>query len=215
MQALWQDLRYSVRLLLRHPGFTLTAVCVLALGIGVNAGIFGIINGLLLRPLPGAAASGEVAGLYSKDRTAQRGYRAFSYAGFADVREAGGPFQYLAAHNMVLAGITEGAATRQTLVDVVSTGYFDALGVRPVLGRDFSTDEERPGSLRRSVIVSYRYWERLDFNPDILERTMRINGQDYAIIGVAPKGFGGTTAIIGTEFWLPLGVHDEIENEFD
>lgn len=215
MQGLWQDLRYSVRLLLKHPGFTVTAVCVLALGIGVNAGIFGIINGLLLRPLPGDSLAGDVVGLYSKDRTAQRGYRAFSYAGFADVREAGGPFQYLAAHNMVLAGITEGTTTRQTLADVVSTGYFDALGVRPVLGRDFSTDEERPGSLRRSVIVSYRYWERLDFNRDVLERTMRINGQDYAIIGVAPKGFGGTTAIIGTEFFLPLGVHDEIENEFD
>ena len=210
-----QDLRYSIRLLLKHPAFTLTAVSVLALGIGVNAGIFGIINGLMLRPLPGASVAGDVVGLYSKDRTVQRGYRAFSYAGFADVREAGGPFQSLAAHNMVLAGITEDHTTRQTLADVVSTGYFDTLGVRPVLGRDFSREEERPGSLRRSVIVSYRHWERLDFNRDILERTLRINGQDYAIIGVAPEGFGGTTAIIGTEFWLPLGVHDEIENEFD
>ena len=87
---------------------------------------------------------------------------------------------------MVLAGITEGTTTRQTLADVVSTGYFDALGVRPVVGRDFSLDEERPGSLRQWVIVSYRYWERLDFDRDVLERTMRINGQDYAIIGVAP-----------------------------
>lgn len=215
MQGLWQDLRYSVRLLLKHPGFTFTAVCVLALGIGVNAGIFGIINGLLLRPLPGDSVAGEVVGLYSKDRTAQRGYRAFSYASFADVREAGGPFHYLAAHNMVLAGITEGTTTRQTLADVVSTGYFDALGVRPIHGRDFSRDEERPGSLRRSVIVNYRYWERHDFDPKILEHTLRINGQDYAIIGVAPQGFGGTTAVIGTEFFLPLGVHDEIENEFD
>ncbi len=215
MWTLWQDLRYSARLLARHPGFTLTAVCVLALGIGVNAGIFGLINGLLLRPLPGESVAGEVVGLYSKDRTAERGYRAFSYADFADVREAGGPFQSLAAHNMVLAGVTENNTTRQTLADIVSTGYFDALGVRPIIGRDFSMDEERPGSLRRSAIVSYRFWERLDFNRDILERTMRINGQEYAIIGVAPKGFGGTTAIIGTEFWLPLGVHDEIENEFD
>jgi putative ABC transport system permease protein len=212
---IWQDLRYSARLLFKHPGFTVTAVCVLALGIGVNAGIFGIINGLLLRPLPGGAAAGDVVGLYSKDRTAQRGYRAFSYAGFADVRDAGGPFQTIAAHNMVLAGITENNVTRQTLADVISTGYFETLGVRPIAGRDFSVEEERPGSLRRSVIVNYRYWERLDFTRDILERTVRINGQDYAIIGVAPEGFGGTTAIIGTEFFLPLGVHDEIENEFD
>src|SRR5688500_2330513 len=131
MWTLWQDLRYSLRLLAKHPGFTLTAVGVLTLGIGVNAGIFGIVNGLLLRPLAGAETPGEVVGLYSKDRTATRGYRAFSYPGFADVRAASGPFAHLAAHNVALAGITEHNTTRQSLVDVVSTGYFETLGVRP------------------------------------------------------------------------------------
>ena len=116
MWTLWQDLRYSARLLLKHPGFTLTAIGVLALGIGVNAGIFGIINGLMIRPLSGADAPGEAVGLFSKDRTTERGYRAFSYPGFTDVREAGGPFAYLAAHNVALAGITEGNTTRQSLV---------------------------------------------------------------------------------------------------
>src|SRR5829696_3002005 len=110
MWTLWQDLRYSARLLLKHPGFTLTAIGVLTLGIGVNAGIFGIINGLMIRPLSGAEAPGELVGVYSKDRTTERGYRAFSYPGFIDVREAGlstgasakvgGPFAHLAAHNM-------------------------------------------------------------------------------------------------------------------
>jgi predicted permease len=215
MWTLWQDLRYSLRLLAKHPGFTLTAVGVLTLGIGVNAGIFGIINGLLLRPLAGADAPGEIVGVYSKDRTATRGYRAFSYAEFDDVRAAGGPFSLLAAHNVALAGVTEGTTTRQSIVDIVSTGYFDALGVRPVHGRDFSRDEERPGTSARPIIVSYKYWERLDRDPAVLQRTVRVNGQDYGIIGVAPPHFGGTTAIIGTEFWLPLGVHDAIESDFD
>ena len=212
---LWQDLRYSARLLQKHPGFTLTAISVLTLGIGVNAGIFGIINGLLLRPLAGAEAPGEVVGLYSKDRTATRGYRAFSYPGFEDVRAADGPFAHLAAHNVAIAGITEGNTTRQSIVDVISTGYFDALGVRPIHGRDFTLDEERPGTPARSVIVSYRYWQRHDLDPGILTSTVRINGQDYGVVGVAPPNFGGTTAIIGTEFWLPLGVHDLIESDFD
>ena len=97
MWTLWQDLRYSARLLLKHPGFTLTAIGVLTLGIGVNAGIFGIINGLMIRPLAGADAPGEVVGVFSKDRTTERGYRAFSYPGFSDVRDAGGPFAHLAA----------------------------------------------------------------------------------------------------------------------
>src|SRR5215212_7240433 len=108
MWTLWQDLRYSARLLIKHPGFSITAIGVLMLGIGVNAGIFGIINGLMLRPLAGASAPGEVVGVYSHDRTTERGYRAFSFPGFVDVRDAEGPFAHLAAHNVALAGLTEG-----------------------------------------------------------------------------------------------------------
>src|SRR5262245_53829365 len=124
MWTLWQDLRYSARLLLKHPGFTVTAIAVLALGIGVHAGIFGIINGILIRPLTGADAPGEIVGIYSHDRTTQRGYRAFSYPGYLEIREAGGPFAHVAAHNVALAGITENGTTRQAMVDIVSTEYF-------------------------------------------------------------------------------------------
>ncbi len=215
MSNLWQDLRYSMRLLLKHPGFTLTAIGVLTLGIGVNAGIFGIVNGLLLRPLAGSEAPGELVGVFSKDRTATRGYRAFSFPGFEDLRSADGPFAHVAAHNVALAGVTENGATRQSIVDVVSTGYFDALGVRLAHGRDFTPEEERPGTAARPIIVSYQHWERRGFDPDILGRLIRVNGDDYTIIGIAPRAFGGTTAIIGTEFWLPLGVHDQIESDFD
>ena len=214
MWTLWQDLRYSVRLLLKHPGFTLTAIGVLTLGIGVNAGIFGIINGLLLRPLAGAGAPGDVVGIYSKDRTTERGYRAFSYPGFDDLRNAEGPFVHVAAHNVALGGVTENGTTRQTMIDLVSVGYFDALGVRPMLGRDFTREEERPGSTERPVIISYKRWERMQFDPDVLSKTVRLNGQDFGIVGVAPEGFSGTTAVIGTEFFLPLGVHDLFENDF-
>jgi predicted permease len=215
MWTLWQDLRYSARLLLKHPGFSLTAIGVLTLGIGVNAGIFAITNGILIRPLAGADAPGEIVGLFSHDRTTQRGYRAFSYPGFVDVREARGPFQHIAAHNVALAGLTENGATRQSMVDIISTGYFSSLGVAPVFGRDFTLDEERPGSTARVAIVGYHLWARAGFTPDILKTTARINGTDYAIVGVAPQGFSGTTAVIGTEYFLPLGVHDIVESDFD
>jgi predicted permease len=215
MWTLWQDLRYSARLLFKHPGFSLTAIGVLTLGIGVNAGIFSIINGLLIRPLAGAEAPGEIVGIYSHDRTTQRGYVAFSYPGFVDLREAGGPFQHLAAHNMALAGVAEGGTTRQSMVDIVSTGYFASLGVAPVYGRDFTREEERPGTSARSVIIAYKLWERAGFDRDILKTTVRINGQDFGVVGVAPEGFSGTTAVIGTEYYLPLGVHDAIESDFD
>src|SRR4051812_7862214 len=100
MRSLLDDIRYSARLFLKHPGFSLTAIAVLALGIGANAGIFGIINGALLRPLAGARAPGELVGVYSRNRT-EGNYRAFPYLGFVELREAvlsSGPFGNLAAH---------------------------------------------------------------------------------------------------------------------
>jgi predicted permease len=100
------------------------------------------------------------------------------------------------------------------MMDIVSAGYFETMGVRPVLGRDFTASEERPGTTDRSVIISHKRWERMGFDPNVLSKTERLNGQDYAIVGVAPQGFSGTTAIIGTEFFLPLGVHDLFENDF-
>jgi predicted permease len=215
MWTMWQDLRYSVRLLGTHPGFTLTAVAVLMLGIGVNAGIFGIINGLMIRPLAGADAPGEVVGVFSKDRTTERGYRAFSYPGFIDLRNAAAPFAHLAGHTIVLAGVTENNTTRQTTVDFVTTGFFETLGVRPLHGRDFTLDEERPGTAARAAIVSYKVWERSGLDPGILERTVRINGQDFAIVGVSPPHFTGTTAMLGAEYYLPVGVHDLIASDFD
>jgi macrolide transport system ATP-binding/permease protein len=156
MWTLWQDLRYSARLLGKHPGFTVTAVGVLTLGIGVNAGVFGIINGLMIRPLAGADAPGEVVGVFSKDRTAARDYRPFSYPGFRDVRDAGGPFAHLAGHTVALAGVTENNITRPVTVDIVTTGFFKTLGVQPVYGRDFTMEEEHPGTPARSRAPSSR-----------------------------------------------------------
>jgi predicted permease len=215
MRTIWQELRYSARLLRTHPGFTLTAVAVLTLGIGVNAGIFGIINGLMIRPLAGADAPGEVVGVFSRDRTLERNYRAFSYPDFVDLRETGAPFTHLAGHTIALAGVTETNATRPVTIDIVTTGYFATLGVRLAHGRDFTRDEERPGAPARSVIVGYPVWERSGLDRDILGRTVRLNGQDFTIVGVAPPRFTGTTAILGADYYVPLGVHDAIASDAD
>jgi len=215
MWTLWQDLRYSARLLIKHPGFSVTAIGVLMLGIGVNAGIFGIINGLMIRPLVGADAPGEMVGIYSKDRTTERGYRSFSYPGFVDLRDAGGPFSHLAAHNVALGGVTENNTTRQAMIDIITADYFTTLGVRPAYGRGFTLEEERPGTPARSAIINYKVWERSGFDRDILKQTVRLNGQDYAIVGVAPEHFTGTTALMGPEYYVPLGVHQAVESDFD
>ena len=102
-----------------------------------------------------------------------------------------------------------------TSVDLVTTAFFETLGVKPVYGRDFTLVEERPGTTARSVIVSYKVWERSGLDPAILTRTVRISGQDFAIVGVAPQHFTGTTAILGAEYYLPVGVHDAIARDYD
>jgi putative ABC transport system permease protein len=143
MRTIWQDLRYSARLLRKHPGFTVTAVGVLTLGIGVNAGAFGIINSLMIRPLAWADAPGEVVGVFSKDRTAARDYRPFSYPGFSDVRDAGGPFAHLAGHTVALAG-----AHRVVLETLRSTPGIESVAEASVLpfgDYSFGEDVQRGG----------------------------------------------------------------------
>jgi len=103
------------------------------------------------------------------------------------VRDAGGSFAHLAGHTVDLAGVTENNTTRQATVDIVTTGFFETLGVQPVYGRDFTMDEERPGTAARSVIVSYKVWERSGLDRGILKQTVRINGQDFAIESAWPR----------------------------
>lgn len=211
MQNLWRDVVFSLRLLGRHRGFTLTSIAVLALGIGVNAGIFGLINTLLFRPRVSAGASGELVGLHSLERDTTSGYRGFSYPNYLDLRDAGGPFRVLAAHNMTVAGLTEGATTRRVMVDIVSANYFDAFAVAPVLGRAFTADEERPGAGIAVAIASYSTWARNNFAPDYLGRAVVLNGRHHTVVGVAPRGFGGTTVVMEPDFYVPLSVHDALQ----
>ena len=145
MYTFWQDLRFSLRVLARHRGFTATSIAVLALGIGVNAGIFTLINSLLLRPRTSSGIQATLVGVHSLERATSGSSRAFSYPNYQDLREAGRPFTHLAAHNLAMAGVADGETTRRAMVDIVSANYFETLGVGLALGRTFTSDEERPG----------------------------------------------------------------------
>jgi predicted permease len=208
----WQDVRFSLRVLARHRGFTLTSIAVLALGIGVNAGFFTLINSLLLRPRVSSATAGELVAVHSFERETGD-YRAFSYPNYLDIREAAGPFRHLAAHNLALAGLTEGDTTRRVMVDIVSASYFDVLGAPPALGRTFTPQEERPGGDRFVAIASHSTWARAGLAADFLGRTVVLNGRRFTLIGVAPRGFGGTTVVMEPDYYLPLAAHDVMEWE--
>jgi len=169
MSQLLQDLRFGARTLAKTPGFTAVAVLVLALGIGANSAMFTLVNALLLKPLAGR--TGELVGLYSHERTKVGSYRAFAYDNYVDIRNANDIFESLMAHTFSMVGVPAGDTTRQTFIEVVSSNYFDALGVPLEAGRAFTIDEERPTARVPVVIVSHAKRE-------LLGQTIKINSLD-------------------------------------
>ena len=201
-------------MLAKRPGFTLAAVAVLSLGIGANTAIFSLVNAFLLKPLVLGNAS-ELTGVYSRDSKKPDSYRGFSYPNYADLRASTGVFSSLAAHNIVMAGLTEGDTTRRVMADVISSNYFDTLGAPVWRGRPFTADEERPGSGLPVAIASYSLWKRNGAPADFLGRTLRVNGHDATVVGIAAAGFTGTMALVGPEVYLPLGMADSVNDDFD
>lgn len=205
------DFRYALRMLVKNPGFTAIALVVLSLGIGANAAMFSLVNALLFRPIV-AERPEELVGCYNRNQKGH--YRSFSYPDYIAYRERNEVFSHLMGHTMSLVGISEGDTTRRVFASIVSANYFTAFGVRPVLGRDFSPEEEIPGSAQPVVIVSHHYWRKNGGDPGLIGQSMRINGRTYRIIGVAPEFFTGTAAMISPEVWLPLGNYELLANDY-
>jgi len=205
------DFRHSLRLLRRTPGFTAAAIGVLALGIGVNAAVFSVVNLLVLQPRPGRID--RVVALFTRDRVKPDTYRDFSYPAYVDLRDRSGAFDELMAHTFTTVGIREGETTAQTFASVVSANYFKTLGVALAAGRGFTADEERPGSGAAVAIASYSVWRRHALSPGFVGSTIRANGRTFTVIGVAPRGFGGTMTLVSPQWRFPIGSYDAIVNE--
>jgi predicted permease len=203
LDDLVHDTRFAWRSLRHSPGFALTAIATLALGIGVNVGMFTLINGLLLRPLyPNADA---VVTVHTRRPTPPGGLRAFTYPDYRDLRDATAhTFDSVAASSMTFVGLDAGDGPRQALAAAVTADYFQVFGLRPAQGRSFTVDEERPDAGIRVAVISHPLWERLGADSDLSGRLVRIDGEPFTVIGVAPEGFSGTS-IPGPEIWLPLG----------
>jgi predicted permease len=204
MRHTFQDVRFGVRTLLKTPGFTLVAILVLALGIGANSAMFTLVNAMMFKPLAGRAD--DLVGLFSHDRTKPGSYRAFSYPNYVDIREHNDLFDGLTAHTFAMVGITKDETTRQAFIEVVSSNYFETAGVALSAGRTFSREEERPGARIPVVIVGAD-------GAALFGQTIRINAIDFTVIGVAPRGFTGTMALVAPELWAPLGMFDELVND--
>jgi putative ABC transport system permease protein len=214
MSNLLQDVRHSIRLLFKNPGFSLTAILVLALGIGANAAVFTLVNTLFFRPLVGADRPGQIVGIYSHDTTRPDSYRGFSYPAYTDIRDRNRSFSQVMAFTLSFVGIGEGDATRRSFASTVSRNYFATLGVDLIAGRTFSPEEERPDSKLAVAVVSYQYFKSHGGDLGMIGKTVRVNSRPFTIVGIAPRGFTGTSALVAPEVWLPIGANELVENDF-
>jgi predicted permease len=201
------DLRFAVRQLWKAPGFTVAAVLVLTLGIGANTAIFSLVHTMLFAP-PGYVRPGELVQIFSQDTKNPKSFREFSYPTLNDIRAQNSTFSGVAGYNVGMVGIGEKNNTRRTFASVVTSNYFDVLGVAPVIGRPFTLEEEQPGRAASVALVSYGYWKRHNEDGSVLGSQVLINGRSYTIVGVLPKTFTGTLAVLSPEVWLPLSAFE-------
>ncbi len=211
MDTLLKDLRYSFRMLLKKPGFTVIAVLALAIGIGANSAIFSVINTVLLRPLPYNNPDRLIAVM---EQSPQRGYpeMPISYANFADWVDQNHVFEELAAFrtdDFTLTGIGEPERVSGTRV---SASLFPMLETQPLSGRVFGVAEDKPGA-ERVVVLSYRMWQRhFGSDPNVLGQPITLDDESYTIIGIMPQSFrfpavftyAGKTVNQASDFWVPI-----------
>ncbi|MDP9003279.1 MAG: ABC transporter permease [Verrucomicrobiota bacterium] len=207
-----QDFRFAFRQLWKSPSFTMAAVAVLALGIGVNTAIFSLVNVMVIQP-PAYQRPAEVVQLFSQDKKDPKNFRAFSYSTYLDIRDQNTVFSGLLAHDDSVVGLGEKGNFRRAVVDIVSSNYFSVLGVLPAYGRQFLAEEEKPGAGQRVAVVSFSYWQKHSRDPSVLGSTLLINAHPFTIVGIMPEGFTGMESVFSLEAWLPLGVYDEIIND--
>lgn len=225
MEALWQDIKYGVRLLGKNPGFTLIVVLTLALGVGANTAIFSVLNSVLLRTLPVNHPEQLVSltdpdghGGWFGSQMGERSLLAYS------------EFEYLRDHNEVLSRVfaadsdlpdveatvgdvsTTGAGEVQNVrVKLVSGDYFTTLGVQPAAGHLFSTSVDRARGAAPVAVVSYDFWkQRFGLRPEILGKAVSIHHTSFEIVGIAPPGFSGETVGEAPDLWVPMMMQDAV-----
>jgi predicted permease len=209
MPDLSLDIRSALRQLVRNPGFSLMAIVVLAVAIGGVTAMYSFVNALVVRPLPGVR-SAEVMRVYDETQKPTPNYRNLTYSKYQDLRARQDAFTDLAGFTVAFVGVEEGAYTKRVFALLATSNYFDLLGVHMAQGRTFVSAEEKPGSAVPVVIVSHRFWQRHGADPALVGNTVRVNGQDFQVVGVLPPSFTGITPFLTPDFFFPLGLFETL-----
>jgi predicted permease len=217
------NLRLALRSIVRTPFVTAIAVLSLALGIGANIGVFSLFDQVLLRPLPvsdpgglvNLSAPGPKPGSQSCNQAGSCNV-VFSYPMFRDLERQQTVFTGLAAHRLLSANMAYRHQTLNGNAVLVSGSYFPVLGVRPALGRLLGPQDDRSIGESAVVVLSFDYWRtRFDASPTVLNDVMIVNGQSMTIVGVAPRGFDGTTFGTKPQIFVPITMRGLLQPGFD
>jgi putative ABC transport system permease protein len=201
METLIRDLRYGMRMLIKNPAFTAVAVITLALGIGANAALFSVVNGVLLKSLPFKDPDRLLFVWETNSRLAVPTLAA-SKLNYRDWKEQNHAFDLMAARQPLTVNLTSGDKPEKIQGERISADYFQTLGIDPIAGRTFLAEEDRPGG-ERVVLLSYGLWQRrFGGDPKIIGQTVMMNGQSTTVTGVMPNDYRPNV-----EFWVPLAAN--------
>jgi predicted permease len=206
-----QDLRFGLRMLRRSPGFSALAILCLTLGIGANAAVFSWIEGILFRPYPAVTHQEQLLALAGTAR-GESGHTAISWPDFADLQRNCTLFDAFFVSKIMGTTLSIGDRAEVTTGSIVSANYFDAIGVHPILGRGFEPGEDVGRNAHPVTVISYQLWKgRFKGDPQIIEKTQRLNNVVHTIVGVMPEGFYGTFVGWAMQFWVPASMEETFE----
>jgi hypothetical protein len=211
IESTLQDLRFGLRMLGRSPGFSILAILCLTLGIGANAAVFSWVEGILFRPYPAVRHQERLLALAGTER-GETGATALSWPDFVDFERSSTLFDTFFVSKITGTTLSIGDRAERTVGSIVSANYFDAIGIRPILGRGFEPGEDSGRNAHPVTVISYQLWQgRFKGDPQIVGKTQRLNGVVHTIVGVAPEGFYGTFVGWGMQFWVPASMEEIFE----
>jgi predicted permease len=206
-----QDLRFGLRMLRRSPGFSLLAILCLTLGIGANAAVFSWVEGILFRPYPAVTHQEQLLALTGTAR-GETGPTLISWPDLLDLQRSCTLIDSFIVNKIMGTTLSIGDRAEVTTGSIVSANYFDAIGVRPILGRGFEPGEDVGRNAHPVTVISYQLWKgRFKGDPQIVGKTQRLNGVMHTIVGVAPEGFYGTFVGWAMQFWVPASMEENFE----
>jgi predicted permease len=210
MTSLINNIRYGLRQIRRSPGFSATVILTMALGVGANVVVFGVLNALILKPmdLPGF----DRLMFLDRHANANDTSPSQSYPDYRDIRDKNVVFSGVAASRVNWVGVEHGATATKSWMYEASGNYFDVLGVKPALGRFFHDADEHGPNSSPYVVLSYDFWQtRLNGDAEIVGKAINLNKHPYTVLGVAAKGFAGTELFFRPDLWVPMANEEQLE----